>query len=140
MAERGRKSAASLAVASVVGLTQRPEAPDELTQAEAKVWKQVVDSKPADWFTPGDTPLLADYCRHVVRQRLISKAINAQGKIAFADPESYKFYRDLLKDSEMETRAIKSLATALRLTQQSRYTPQAAATATKKQQRKPWEG
>lgn len=139
MAERGKQSAASLSVVSTAALVQRPEPPDELKPREKTLWKRVVDSKPADWFTPGDIPLLVDYCRHVIRQRDLSDAISKQGKAPYTDKEAYSFFRDLLKDSDMETKAIKSLATALRLTQQARYTPQAAGTATKKQQRKPWE-
>ena len=55
--------------------------------------------------------------------------------------EGAKRYHGLLRMRELETRAALSCATKLRLTNQSRYTPQAANTASKNMATapKPWE-
>lgn len=137
MAARGRQSAASLSIATV-SMVQRMEAPSELTAREKPVWRTIVDTKPADWFTPGDAPLLVDYCRHICRQRDIAKALKQYPDVP-TEEKDFNRYRALIQDSDRLSKTMKTIAVALRLTQQSRYTPGAAATATKKQQRKPWE-
>lgn len=139
MSERGKKSQAALELASVTALplTERVGAPDDLTDAEKEVWNRIVKSKPSDWFTDGDAPLLADYCRNIVRQANLAKAINGYKTIPRG--KKYTSYSRLLNDSAAISRTLKAAATALRLTQQSRYTPKAGATATKKPQMQPWQ-
>jgi len=59
---------------------------------------------------------------------------------AMRDDESYKRYRDLLRDKELQTRAALSCATKMRMTQQSSYTDKSSATAKSKSVTlKPWE-
>jgi hypothetical protein len=68
MAQRGGKSAASLSVGRVLG-NERPAPPDELTEEEAEEWRAIASRMPHDWFTRENHPLLAEYCRHIVRAR-----------------------------------------------------------------------
>ena len=139
MAKRGKKSAASLAVVQVLP-GQRPEPPAELTEAQASVWRAVVQTKPADWFTDDTFPLLAAYCRHVVAARALSEAVDRFDMSLLADEEHIKHYDKLLAMRERETRAVLALARSMRLTQQSRYDAKRASTAaTQTQARKPWE-
>jgi hypothetical protein len=139
--KRGRKSTAELAVVQG-SFGNRPEPPSELNEDEAAAWREVVGSEPADFFsTAALRGLLVDYCRH----RGTAEMLN--GLIASFKPEWLKVsdgarrYKELLKMRESETRAAASMATKLRLTNQSRYTPQAASTASRGTAKgfKPWE-
>jgi hypothetical protein len=57
------------------------------------------------------------------------------------DDESYKRYRDLLRDKELQTRAALSCATKMRMTQQSSYNALSSNTAKKNagDGLKPWD-
>lgn len=127
-----RKSAASLSV--IAGsIDRRPEPPSDLTAVEAEVWERTVAHEAADVFgTAALQQMLKDYCRHVVAAERLGKVI--EGHMA-GDPGeeaiSLKELDCLLKMRDRETKAIADKATKLRLTNQSRYTPKAAATAAK---------
>lgn len=101
--------------------------PAGLTEEQAQVWRETVNARSADFFGPDQVPLLEEYCRAVVTCRLLG----AQVEAAFAggDPAELKAVLDM---RDKESRRLASLATKLRLTNQSRYTPQSAATAAKK--------
>jgi hypothetical protein len=100
----------------------------------ASEWVAIVNRLPADWFTHETTPLLAQYCRHIVAARKVA-ALVAQAE---ADPEcDLKDYDRLLKMQEREGRALTSLATKMRLSQQSTYDKSKKKPA---QSRKLWEG
>ena len=139
MKQRGRKSAASLSVVASESIFKRPEPPKKLSDAEGEIWKAVVATKPADWFSNDNLPLLADYCRHIIRQDKLSEMINSHSVYA-SDPEAIKVYDKLLRLSDMETKAIAMLATKMRLAQQSKYGARAAETASRRVvAKKPWE-
>ncbi len=71
MGARGRKSAAELSTISSGGLEihRRPDPPEHLGEDAVKVWRAVVNSLPADWFSPGTQPLLEAFCGLTVSQR-----------------------------------------------------------------------
>lgn len=143
MKTRGRDSAASLEVvqfnqggargAQVLERVERPGPPVELTQEQADEWNAVVSRLPADWFPRETHALLAEYCRHVVTARRIAQLIqNAEG----AETLDVVEYDRLGKMAERESRVIASLATKMRLSQQTSYDK------TKKKPRtvtKPWD-
>lgn len=141
MATRGRKSAAALSV--VAGnFGSRPDPLAELTAEQAAIWRETVSSEAADFFgTAALRSMLADYCRHRASAAVVSEVIDTFKPEWLKAAEGAKRYYGLLKMREAETRAAASLATKLRLTNQSRYTPQAAATASKHAARgmRPWE-
>ena len=143
MATRGRKSSAALATNVVEGkFGQRPDAPSELTAEQAAIWRETVASEAAEFFaTAALRSMLADYCRHRASAAVVSEVIDTFKPEWLKAAEGAKRYYGLLKMREAETRAAASLATKLRLTNQSRYTPQAAATANKNAARgmRPWE-
>ena len=120
MNQRGRKSTAALSVVAAEERFERPKPPEKLSEAEGEVWKQVVAVKPADWFTADNLPLLADYCRHIVRQDKISEMINGHSVYA-SDPEALKTYNHLIRLSDLESKAIAMLATKMRLTHSAKY-------------------
>lgn len=150
MGTRGRKSAAELAIArKVVEIVPRPAAPSELTDEEAAEWEAVICSEAADWIPRGAFGSLIQYCRHVVAARRVAQMIDAIGDVtdksdgesdALAALKMADCYDKLLKMQERESRALSSLATRLRLTPQSRYTPSTAGAKGRfANVRKPWQ-
>jgi hypothetical protein len=120
MGTRGPCSAASLSVvsSSPVEAYQRPEPPADLSDEQAGEWIAVVNRLPADWFGRETEGLLAQYCRHVVASRRVAQLIAT----AEADEScDLRDYDRLLKMQEREGRAISSLATKMRISQQSTY-------------------
>lgn len=101
---------------SVIETIQRQRPPHHLTDEEVEVWHSVVNSEPADWFTPGNAPMLAQYCRHVIQAHRIADLIER----ATGDPKlKITAYDRLLKIQERESRCIASLATKMRISQQA---------------------
>ena len=129
----GRRSAASLTVATITPWT-RLAPPDSITEDAAALWREIVASKPAEWFQVDTAPLLEAFCTLTVEYRRAARALAATST---EDTHTYRLMVDvttkLAKDAA-------SLATKMRLTPQSRYTPQSAATAHKKAATaaKPW--
>jgi hypothetical protein len=129
-----RKSAASLATVTPLPVQRRPEPLPELMVDEAQVWRDTVGAMPWDWFAQAPE-LLAQYCRHVIRARVIAAMIHE------TDPRAdLATYQQLSTMAAAETRAISMLATRLRLTQQSRYQPDMAhrRAADPNARREPW--
>lgn len=139
MKQRGKKSTSSLSVVSEI-LDARPRAPEELNQAEARVWKQIVDSKPHDWFGADSHHLLVAYCRNVVAATERDNDIKNFPLATRMEREGFAMFEKLNKLKDMhEARAVQ-LATKMRLTQQARYTTKAAGTADKNTAKKKlWE-
>lgn len=136
MAKRGRASAASLEISvQPIQIVDRQKPPHDLTDEETEIWAAVVNCEPADWFKPSTVPLLAQYCRHVIHARRIGELIEQ----ATSDPElSIKDYDRLLKMQERESRAMSSLATKMRISQQA--TTNHRGNKNQNPTRKPWEG
>lgn len=135
MRQRGRKSAASLeVVASNVSAIERPPVPDDLSDEQAAVWQKITNRMPADWFPAETWPLLAMYCRHVVAARRVAQLIEQEETSEGVDIEALD---RLYKMQEREGRAMSSLATRMRLTQQATYDKSRKKPM---QVRKPWEG
>lgn len=136
MGTRGRPSSAALTISKpeVLERVERQRPPHDLNDEEVEVWAAVVNTEPADWFTPSTVPLLAQYCRHVIQARRVAELIER----ATSDPElSIRDYDRLLTMQDRETKGILNTATKMRLAQQSltnhrgNKQPRAA--------RKPWE-
>lgn len=143
MAQRGRKSAASLAVSAHLGVAvseTRLPAPLHLSDAERAVWLEVVNDQPASTFTPTHGPMLEQYCRHVVQARLIANELQNFDPAWLNMEDGLKRYKNLLALHELEGRAFSSLATRMRLTRQSiDNTVVARALVNAPKAKKPWE-
>ena len=118
MRQRGRKSAASLAVMQMAGpldRVERPDAPYDLTDEQATEWRAIVNRMPADWFTRETWPMLAQLCRHVIASRRLAMLIAAEetgeGML------NTDLWLKLLAAQERESRAISSLSGRMRLSQ-----------------------
>jgi phage terminase small subunit len=141
MRQRGRKGTASLSVVSGA-FGERPEPPEYLSKKQAAVWKRVVGSEHPDFFkTEAVKALLVHYCRHLVTadelEDVVQKAMGPrpEGEKAVSLDDLDR----LLKMRERETRACTTLATKMRLTNQSRYQSSVAATrARENAPAKPW--
>jgi hypothetical protein len=142
MLKRGRISASEDAVVVEGEFGTRPQPPDDLNDRQAEIWRQAVASEPADFFnTSALRNILSDYCRHRESAEGISEIISDFKSEWLKSAEGAKRYYGLLKMRDLEMRASLSCATKLRLTNQSRYTPQAASTATRNSAKipRPWE-
>jgi hypothetical protein len=122
-----RKSAAALTVLPPLPKMKRPEPPDELTEEQADEWRRVVSQVPPDWFPPDTHQLLVTYCRHVVRARMIDRWIAGFRSEFLMLADGLERVEKLFAMGEKEGRAISSLMTRMRLTQQSRYHTETAA-------------
>ena len=138
MGQRGRTSGAALSVVAGTEIDGRPRAPSDLTEYQRDVWERTVANEAADVFrTAALQQLLKEYCRHVETADRLSK----QADLWTADGSNHSIQDIdvLLRMRDRETKALADKATKLRLTNQSRYTPNAAGTAAKKSsEEKPW--
>lgn len=118
MIKRGRKSIAQKQAEAVISRMDRPLAPHDLNDEETEFWARIVESLPGDWFTASTLPLLTQYCRHSVQARRIAELVERAG----SDPDlELRDYDRLLKMQQRESAALASLATKMRISQQSTY-------------------
>lgn len=118
MGTRGRKSSAELSILTMPTLEtiMRPDAPYDLTDEQADEWRAVVNRMPADWFPRETHGMLTQYCRHVVTARRVAHLVAQAESAAELD---VKMLDKLYGMQEREGRAISSLATRMRVTQQA---------------------
>ena len=129
MGTRGKKSSAGITVKAVATLRTRLPAPAELTAGQARTWRDVVASRPIDWFDAGSAPLLSAYCRADDAQRVLATAIDAFDLDSLPTTEGSTTYRRLLALQEAQGKLLIKLATSMRLSQHARRSVDAAATA-----------
>ena len=135
-----KKSLAALSVASVARLPRRPAPPADLSERETALWKGITASLPADWFAPGDAPMLAAYCRAIVLHERVSE--EAEGAaLTIRGAKGGEIANPIFRMQDMAARLMASLATKLRLAHSSRWTEQKAASKASKTRgaRRPWE-
>lgn len=150
MGTRGRTSAAELSVISGGGIEtiRRPEPPIDLTEDEGEVWRTVVNRLPADWFPAETLPMLGQYCRHAIAAKRVASMIEQLDKeigdaITKGTPAgeavlgSAKMLDRLYKMQERESRCLSSLATKMRISQQTTYDKSRKKPANGP--KKPWE-
>ena len=121
MRQRGRPSAEALEIEAMmmptsIDRTARQKPPHDLSDEACEIWVSVVNSEPADWFSPATVPLLAQFCRHCVQARFVAELIEKttnNKKATIGDLDK------LFKMQQRETATIMTLATKMRLSQQS---------------------
>jgi hypothetical protein len=111
MIQRGRKSAAQLAVVPISAV-QRPEPPEELSEEEAAIWRATVGGMRPDWFGPETWPLLTAYCSHAALAQCLRVTLQRM------TPGDKGFGR-LAAMQTRESKTMASLATKLRITPQA---------------------
>jgi len=97
---------------------ERPSPPDGLTDEQSIEWRAVVDRMPGEWFPPETHGMLAQFCRHVVSARHVAELTE---KLLSSDAFDLETYNKLLIMQEREGRALSSLATRMRITNQTRF-------------------
>lgn len=112
--KRGRKSVAELLIGSpVVGY---PDAPYNLTDAEAEEWRAIVASMQPGYFARSHYPLLTQLCRHVVISNRVAMLIEQCCKKRTFDRAELA---SLLAMQNAETQALIRLCRQLRLSHQA---------------------
>jgi hypothetical protein len=141
--QRGRKSAAAKNLTVIdCHAPARPKAPADMSAQQMDIWNAVVATEPAGFFSSDALcALLADYCRHRDSCETISNVINQFDSEWLKREDGSKRFDNLLRMREREARCVLRCATKLRITNQSRYTPQSAATASNNllKTKRPWE-
>ena len=89
----------------------RMQPPGDLTPAQAREFRRVVELMPPDWFSEGYTALLAQYCRHVTMTHYLAAQIERE-------TDGNRLV-ELLQMQADETKMLSKLMTALRLTPRS---------------------
>lgn len=112
------------------GPIKRPKAPEHLGEIATELWNNIVADNVADYFPRETLPLLEQYCLSYERSRIYQSrhdAILAESEDGQGiDYKGLELFRDMIAK---ESNVMKSNATALRLTQHSRYTPRKGKTA-----------
>ena len=121
MGVRGRKSGASFET-SVQASEAFPvlQAPAGLTADQRTLWYEVVASKPDNWFRGDSAPVLEVYVKTVDHYRAMAQRLDRT-------PKDLDDHERLAKMVFTQAKMVRILASSLRLTPQSRYTPETAA-------------
>lgn len=119
----------------------RMRPPAYLSKPQAQIWIQTVAAKPADWFGAESAPMLAMYCRAVSSAEHLARIVERFETRKRLDSDGLHAYGIALSSMDKQSKLVISLATKMRLTQQSQYTAQSAATASRKGNaaKKPWD-
>jgi hypothetical protein len=94
--------------------------------------KHGTPSFPADWFGRESHGLLIAYCRHFANAKLVAEQLDALRPECLRQAEGLEIFDKLSKILDREQKAMSSLATRMRLSQQSRLKAETAATAVAK--------
>jgi P27 family predicted phage terminase small subunit len=125
-AKRGRRSVGDLLnVAPVTG--QRLVPPSHLTPDQEQEWRAIVDSLPADYFRPGDVPLLAAYCVASTFYKRAASEMETRGLI-MTDDKGREYVNPAHQILTSQASSMAQLAIKLRLCPSARYSEKAAAT------------
>lgn len=97
--------------------TDRPSPPLGFDDRESSIWISIVNSMPADWFNIGSIPLLTQYIHHTVASQNLAQLISD----TTSNPTEIdvKKYITLLRAQKEESAILSSLATKLRISNQS---------------------
>ena len=122
-----RRSAAStftsLAIIGGNGLEtiHRPDVPPDLDEEQGRVWRDVVNRMPADWFPAETHGLLTQYCRLITRARRIAEFLHAMETMGKRKSKDFDLgtYRRLIRDEAAISTAIAVLARNMRMSQAS---------------------
>jgi hypothetical protein len=113
MEQRGRKSAAGLAV---VTKDEALAVPSGLTAGERAVWLRTVCGRPSNYFGSEHVAMLVEYCRLVCRMDVIDQELREFQPEWMATDEGLKRYDRLIGMGVKLAGATFNLARAMRLT------------------------
>jgi hypothetical protein len=145
MGRRGRRSANLTVIEGGVEYNpqQRIDPPVDMTEAQKAIWREVMKTEAAEFFnTAWKQFRLREYCEAAVGLRGVQKAINEFDMSWVKSKEGGRKYRELQKARTQDLQDMRAAARDLRLTSQSRYSPETAYTMSKhatKSDKFPWE-
>jgi P27 family predicted phage terminase small subunit len=129
MIKRGRKSVGDLSVVPMSSARLQP--PGHLTVAQAVEWRQIVDSLPADYFRPGDVPLLSAFCVASAFYKRAAADLEKRG-LTLEEDRGRLGRHEMVNPSHQvlssQASAMAQMAVKLRLCPSSRYSEKNAAT------------
>ncbi len=111
-----RQSAEDRAAAAWRAGGKRPEPPKHLSRKAKAMWREIVASRPPDYFGPGAAHLLESFVVAVLAARTLAEVVEADPR----DEAAAKEWRDFAKVEA-------TLATKLRLAVSSAIRPHAGA-------------
>ena len=132
MSQRGRKSAAALAVIAVDGKPDRLLPPRSLSRAECILFNNLVTACDPTHFQASDLPLLIRYCEAAVLAERAALELR-QGAVVDGKPSPWIIVQ------EKAMRAMVALSMRLRLSPQSRIDPKTLGRQQPYTGPKPWE-
>ena len=125
---------------SVVTLSDARISPPDglLTVFQAGLWRQIVDSLPADFFRPSDIPLLAAYCKAWSFYLQASAEIEANG-VVLRDARDRVYANPAQSMVVTQASAMSQLSAKLRLSPSSRISARTAGSKSDKPAgQRPW--
>ena len=135
-----RRSMEAMAVLPAPVVAVYPAPPAGLSKRAQEIFRSIVHSRPADYFDPCGLLMLASLARHAESDEVISREIEAE--LSREEPSDDRLVA-LARMRSVETSAMSSLATRLRLSNQARLTPTARRMAAERGaaagKAKPWE-
>jgi len=136
MKQRGRKSSAQLAVIDGSG-SGLPKPPADYDDYQSELWSRIVAEKPAEWWDSATMPLLDELVIVCVEINRIARLVQDFDIKSDDDVAAYKKLHDIFEKLSGQR---KRLMSSMRLTHQSRYNAQSAATADKRGGgKRPWD-
>jgi hypothetical protein len=130
MGSRGKRSTAEGDTPVIITgkFRQRHDPPEDLTPAQATLWRETIASEHERVFsTVSSRAMLKDYCRHRSDADRVSAVMNQFKDEWLKSEEGLKRWREYSNQREKEVRAALAIARSLRLTNLSRYGNREAA-------------
>ena len=145
--QRGRQSLSAQVLLGVVplGFKERPGIPDAFrsNSPEAALWRTIVAAESADWFHPGDIPLLEAFCRATINYRKVTVKC-ASAPYTLTNFHGAQSVNPIFRMQDMLAKQMAALATKLRLAQSTRVSAHQAGSTVRKNATteaglKPWQ-
>jgi len=133
---RGKPSAADLEVVPLMPGDAKPGAPEDMSDAEAVVWRSIVDAMPLRYFGRETWPNLRSLCRHTVASDLLwERYIDA-----LTNKKKPEIIDALSRAHNRESAAVRRLSADLRLAKSTRSQPVVHERAKQNQViKRPWD-
>ena len=137
--KRGRKSAGDLTVVAISGARLLPR--PGLTEEQLTEWHAIVNSLPADYFRPGDAPLLAAFCVAAVFHQRAADDIERRG-MTLVSEKGNEYVNPSHQLLTSQASAMAQLAQKLRLCPSARMSGKSAERkgGERAKTARPWEG